>query len=57
VAACTAAAVAIVRAVEGAYADGTLVTVENGGTAGTADVTSRVFRCLDRDLAAAPVPA
>jgi 3-isopropylmalate dehydrogenase len=57
VAACTAAASAIVRAVEGAYADGTLVTVENGGTAGTADVTARVFGCLERDLAAPAVPA
>jgi 3-isopropylmalate dehydrogenase len=38
----------IAKAVEGAFAGGDLVTPENGGTAGTADVTARVTRTLDR---------
>jgi 3-isopropylmalate dehydrogenase len=45
--ACTRAAGALVRAVEAAFADGTMVTAENGGTAGTATVTARVLRCLE----------
>lgn len=51
VAACNRAAAALVRAVEAAYADGSLVTVENGGTADTAVVTARVQQCLEQALA------
>ena len=46
--ACSRAAATLVRAVEAAFADGTMVTAENGGTAGTATVTARVLRCSGR---------
>jgi 3-isopropylmalate dehydrogenase len=48
--ACGRAAAALVRAVEAAFAEGTMVTVENGGTAGTAVVTARVLRCLEEGV-------
>jgi 3-isopropylmalate dehydrogenase len=50
--ACTRAAGALVRAVEAAFADGTLVTAENGGGAGTAAVAARVLRCLEESAEA-----
>jgi 3-isopropylmalate dehydrogenase len=40
----------ITRAVESAFADGMLLTTENGGDAGTDAVTTRVFECLEHDL-------
>ena len=52
---CRRAAAALSGAVKDAFADGTLVTGENGGTAGTADVTGRVQACLDHRLAEAEV--
>jgi 3-isopropylmalate dehydrogenase len=55
--ACHRAAAAIVRAVEAAFADGTLVTVENGGAADTAAVTARVLRCLERSLVVSELSA
>ena len=48
--ACVRAGGAFVRAVEEAYADGTLVTAEHGGTAGTEAVTERVAACLARHV-------
>ncbi len=54
---CHRAAAAIVGAVEAAYADGSLVTVENGGTADTAAVTARVMRGLERHMASPELPA
>ena len=53
---CRRAADALTGAVQDAYADGSLVTAENGGAAGTADVTARVRECLDRRLAHADAP-
>jgi 3-isopropylmalate dehydrogenase len=44
---CGRAAMAITAAVDAAFADGTLITVENGGSADTATVTRRVLRCLE----------
>ncbi len=52
---CRRAAATLTGAVHDAYADGTLVTAENGGAAGTADVTGRVQACLDSRLAVAEV--
>jgi len=52
VSACRRAADELVRAVEAAYADGALVTVENGGDAGTTAVTERVHQCLEEPVAA-----
>jgi 3-isopropylmalate dehydrogenase len=46
--ACRRAAADLTRAVETAFADGHLVTRDNGGTADTAEVTARVTRALDR---------
>ncbi len=37
----------ITHAVEAAFADGMLLTTENGGDAGTDAVTTRVFECLE----------
>jgi len=54
--ACTRAAADLVRAIEAAYSDGTLVTVENGGRADTVAVTERVHRCLDQTFAASQQP-
>jgi 3-isopropylmalate dehydrogenase len=45
--ACRAAATRLTRAVDRAFADGTLVPCEHGGTAGTAAITERVARELD----------
>ena len=39
---CSQAAAAIVRAVDGAFADGSLVPAEHGGSAGTAEIARRV---------------
>jgi 3-isopropylmalate dehydrogenase len=47
VAACRTAATRLTRAVDRAFADGTLVPREHGGTAGTAAITERVARELD----------
>jgi 3-isopropylmalate dehydrogenase len=55
--ACQRAAAAIVRAVEAAFADGTLVTLENGGAADTAAVTARVLRCLEQSLVVSELSA
>ena len=52
---CRRAAATLTAAVQDAYADGTLLTAENGGAAGTADVTVRVQACLDHRLAVAEV--
>jgi 3-isopropylmalate dehydrogenase len=52
---CRLAAATLTAAVHDAYADGTLLTAENGGAAGTAEVTTRVQACLDHRLAAAEV--
>jgi 3-isopropylmalate dehydrogenase len=46
--ACAAAAAEIAGAVEAALADGTLVTVEHGGTARTEQIARRVLEALDR---------
>jgi 3-isopropylmalate dehydrogenase len=54
---CLRAAHELTRAVEGAYATGDLVSVENGGTATTDAFAERVRGCLVRRLAlAGPVP-
>jgi 3-isopropylmalate dehydrogenase len=55
--ACTRAAVDFTQAVERAFADGTLIPVEYGGTAGTETITERVRRHLDRDGVAAELTA
>ena len=47
---CRRAAATLTAAVHDAYADGTLLTAENGGTAGTAEVTTRVQACLENRL-------
>jgi 3-isopropylmalate dehydrogenase len=41
------AAAMLTRAVEGAFAPGDLVPHENGGSAGTAEITARVFAALE----------
>ena len=46
---CSHAASALTQAVERAFADGSLVPVEYGGTAGTQEITERVARQLDED--------
>ena len=46
VASCRAAAANLTRAVESAFAPGDLVTCEQGGSAGTADVAARVLAAL-----------
>jgi 3-isopropylmalate dehydrogenase len=46
--ACSRAAVALTQAVERAFADGSLVPVEYGGTASTHEIADRVHRQLDR---------
>lgn len=43
---CGQAATAVVRAVETAFADGSLVPAEHGGSAGTAEIARRVFAGL-----------
>jgi 3-isopropylmalate dehydrogenase len=48
------AAETITRAVNEAFRDGTLVTGENGGTAGTREVADRVLACLDDDALRGP---
>jgi 3-isopropylmalate dehydrogenase len=45
--ACSRAATALTLAVERAFADGTLVPTECGGTAGTHEITDRVRRALE----------
>jgi 3-isopropylmalate dehydrogenase len=45
--ACRQAALEITGAIEAAYADGTLIGVENGGTAGTDVITERIRRAFD----------
>ncbi len=55
--ACVAAASTLVGAVHSAYADGTLITTENGGDAGTAAVTARVLSRLEQRLSVAELPA
>ncbi len=47
--ACTRAAGTLRRAVEAAYADGSLLPTELGGTAGTRAITDRVLRHLEGD--------
>jgi cytochrome c553 len=39
----------LTRAVEGAFAPGNLIPHENGGSAGTAEITSRVFEALESE--------
>jgi 3-isopropylmalate dehydrogenase len=51
------AAADITRAVDAAFADGTLVTPENGGRAGTSEVTARVMACLPPAGSAENAPA
>jgi 3-isopropylmalate dehydrogenase len=46
-AACEAAAAELTRAVEAAFAEGNLVTPENGGRSGTSEVTARIRAHLD----------
>jgi 3-isopropylmalate dehydrogenase len=48
IAACTAAATLLRKAVDAAFAGGKLVTAEFGGSASTADVTSAVQAALDK---------
>jgi 3-isopropylmalate dehydrogenase len=48
VAACATAAALLRHAVEDAFADGGLVTPENGGTSGTADVAGRIRARLEQ---------
>ena len=48
VTACATAAAALTHAVEAAFAEGTLVTPENGGTSGTAEVTARIRARLEQ---------
>ncbi len=55
--ACIGAASMLVGAVHAAYANGALVTTENGGTADTAAVTARVTECLEQRLSVAESPA
>lgn len=50
---CRRAAAVLAGGVRDAYADGTLVTAENGGAAGTAAVTGRVQACVEHRLAVA----
>ena len=45
---CSAAGSELTRAIESAFADGDLVSRENGGTAGTAEISSRVRKHLER---------
>ena len=47
VAACTAAAGELTFAVEAAFGDGDLLTPENGGTSGTAEIAARVRAHLE----------
>jgi hypothetical protein len=47
--ACSRAAAELASAVERAFADGTLVPIENGGTAGTEAITRRVSQCLEKE--------
>lgn len=56
-AACSRAAAELTLAVEAAFADGTLVPVENGGSAGTAEITARVRGCFEERRAGAELPA
>ena len=44
----------LTQAVERAFADGTLVPTEHGGSAGTAAITERVAPSLIAELAAPP---
>jgi 3-isopropylmalate dehydrogenase len=55
--ACSRAAADLRLAVEAAFADGSLVPVENGGTAGTEEITARVRRGLEERLARGELPA
>jgi 3-isopropylmalate dehydrogenase len=48
VAACATAAAALTHAVEAAFAEGDLVTPENGGPAGTAEVAARIRARLEQ---------
>jgi 3-isopropylmalate dehydrogenase len=48
VAACLAAATELMRAVEEAFAEGDLVTPENGGTSGTAETAARIRARLEK---------
>ena len=48
--ACRRAAEALCQAVDAAFADGELLAFEHGGTAGSAMVTERVHRALDRGV-------
>jgi 3-isopropylmalate dehydrogenase len=45
---CSRAAAEVTHAIEGAFADGTLVPVEYGGTAGTSEITECVRRQFER---------
>jgi 3-isopropylmalate dehydrogenase len=51
VAGCCHAAAELTRAVERAFADGTLLPTEAGGTAGTASITARIRHELQRPVA------
>jgi 3-isopropylmalate dehydrogenase len=53
---CLRASAALVRAVEAAFADSTLVPVESGGTAGTAEITARVRHALERPALSGVLP-
>jgi 3-isopropylmalate dehydrogenase len=55
--ACATAAALLRQAVEDAFAEGDLVTPENGGTAGTADVTARVRARLEQRAAVSELRA
>ena len=57
VAECSHAGRQLTQAVERAFADGTLIPVEYGGTAGTAIITERVQRQLDRGAVRSAISA
>jgi 3-isopropylmalate dehydrogenase len=52
VAGCRHAAVELVRAVERAFADGTMLPTESGGSAGTTTITGRIHQELQRAVVA-----
>lgn len=47
---------AITGAVDTAFGDGSLVTIENGGTADTAAIAARMLRALDDRLVLSHLP-
>jgi 3-isopropylmalate dehydrogenase len=52
---CSIAAADLSGAVEAAFAEGDLVSAENGGSSGTAEIASRVRDCLGRRSPASPL--